>query len=219
MSNTFQIIIWNFELVVSRDPTQNWIWTNFPILKPWHEWITFNVLSLPYSNKLLPILPLNNHIKNRLKSCSIFFTVLPGCPNQPRIDFSYYEYVPRLICLLICVTKWTWSPKHFNKPESSQKVDGHEFHLFCLVDMRIFKVISRGAEHLFKECTVQAKVLLFLGPLLTLLNSLLNMSFLGHKDLVHMDCVYRSKLFYWLCKSHRLSFSFLALVDLFSCFH
>ena len=32
----------------------------------------------------------------------LFFTVLPGCPNQPRIDFSYYKYVPRLICLLIC---------------------------------------------------------------------------------------------------------------------
>ena len=28
--------------------------------------------------------------------------VRPGCPNQPRIDFSYYENVPRLICLLIC---------------------------------------------------------------------------------------------------------------------
>ena len=26
----------------------------------------------------------------------------PGCPNQPRIDFSYYKYDPRLICLLIC---------------------------------------------------------------------------------------------------------------------
>ena len=27
----------------------------------------------------------------------------PGCPNQARIDFSYYKYVPRLICLLICL--------------------------------------------------------------------------------------------------------------------
>ena len=35
-------------------------------------------------------------------SPKLFFTVLPGCPNQPRIDFSYYKYVPRLICLLIC---------------------------------------------------------------------------------------------------------------------
>ena len=26
----------------------------------------------------------------------------PGCPNQARIDFSYYEYIIRLICLLIC---------------------------------------------------------------------------------------------------------------------
>ena len=34
----------------------------------------------------------------------LFFTVLilPGCPNQPRSDFSYYKYVPRLIWLLIC---------------------------------------------------------------------------------------------------------------------
>ena len=32
----------------------------------------------------------------------LFFTVLHGCPNQPRIDFSYHKYVPRLICLLIC---------------------------------------------------------------------------------------------------------------------
>ena len=30
-----------------------------------------------------------------------------GCPNQPRIDFSYYKYVPRLICLLICGIKPT----------------------------------------------------------------------------------------------------------------
>ena len=33
---------------------------------------------------------------------TVFFTVLPGCPNQPRIDLSYYTYVQRLICLLIC---------------------------------------------------------------------------------------------------------------------
>ena len=40
----------------------------------------------------------------------IFFQYWPGCPNQPRIDFSYYKYVPRLICLLICAeqlfAKW-----------------------------------------------------------------------------------------------------------------
>ena len=32
----------------------------------------------------------------------LFFTVLPSCPNQPKIDSSYYKYVSRLICLLIC---------------------------------------------------------------------------------------------------------------------
>ena len=32
----------------------------------------------------------------------IFFQYWPGCPNQPRIDFLYYKYVLRLICLLIC---------------------------------------------------------------------------------------------------------------------
>ena len=32
-----------------------------------------------------------------------FFFSLGFCPNQPRIDFSYYKYVPtRHICLLIC---------------------------------------------------------------------------------------------------------------------
>ena len=31
-----------------------------------------------------------------------FFKYWPGCPNQPRIDFSYHKYVPRPICLLIC---------------------------------------------------------------------------------------------------------------------
>jgi hypothetical protein len=30
-----------------------------------------------------------------------FFQYWPGCPNQPRIGFLYYNYVPRLICLLI----------------------------------------------------------------------------------------------------------------------
>ena len=32
----------------------------------------------------------------------LFFMYWPGCPNQPRIGFSCYKYVPRLICLLIC---------------------------------------------------------------------------------------------------------------------
>ena len=32
---------------------------------------------------------------------NLFFTVQPS--PQPKIDFSYYKYVPRLICLLICV--------------------------------------------------------------------------------------------------------------------
>ena len=48
-----------------------------------------------------------NHKRTGLKSChnrpqTFFSQVWPGCPNQPRIDFSYYECVPRLICLLIC---------------------------------------------------------------------------------------------------------------------
>ena len=34
-----------------------------------------------------------------VKRTSVYW---PGCPNQPRIDFSYYEYIIRLICLLIC---------------------------------------------------------------------------------------------------------------------
>ena len=33
---------------------------------------------------------------------TFFSQVRPGCPNQPRIDFSYYKNVPRLVCLLIC---------------------------------------------------------------------------------------------------------------------
>ena len=33
---------------------------------------------------------------------TFFFKYWLGCPNQPRIDFSCYKYVPRLICLLIC---------------------------------------------------------------------------------------------------------------------
>ena len=36
---------------------------------------------------------------------NFFSQYWPGCPNQPRIDFSYYKYVPRLICLLICDTQ------------------------------------------------------------------------------------------------------------------
>ena len=44
----------------------------------------------------------------------LFFTVLPGCPNQPRIDFSYYKYVPRLFCLLICGTYSSGKSQIFN---------------------------------------------------------------------------------------------------------
>ena len=33
---------------------------------------------------------------------TFFSQVRPGCPIQLKIDFSYYEYVPRLICFLIC---------------------------------------------------------------------------------------------------------------------
>ena len=42
----------------------------------------------------------------------LFFKYWPGCPNQPRINFSCYKYVPRLICLLICGLQ---PNKHFNK--------------------------------------------------------------------------------------------------------
>ena len=47
------------------------------------------------------------HKKTSLKSCSYlaltcFFTAQPNPRPQPRIDFSYYRYVPRPICLLIC---------------------------------------------------------------------------------------------------------------------
>ena len=47
------------------------------------------------------------HEKNRPQKLLIisapnFSLYWPGCPNQPRIDFSCYKYVPRIICLLIC---------------------------------------------------------------------------------------------------------------------
>ena len=45
----------------------------------------------------------------------LFFQFWPSCPNQPRIDFSYYKYVPRLICLLICGLNCPTDP---NKPKS-----------------------------------------------------------------------------------------------------
>ena len=31
--------------------------------------------------------------------------------TQPKIDFSYYKYVPRQICLLICDTRGSPAPK------------------------------------------------------------------------------------------------------------
>jgi len=53
-----------------------------------------------FSKKKLNSFFAHENIKNRPQK--FFFTVLLSCPNQPRIDFSYYEYVPRFICLLIC---------------------------------------------------------------------------------------------------------------------
>ena len=48
-------------------------------------------------------LPIKTKKKNRPQKLHIispklfFFTVLPDCQNQPKIDFSYHKYVPRLI--------------------------------------------------------------------------------------------------------------------------
>ena len=39
---------------------------------------------------------------------TFFSQVRPSCPNPPRIDFSYYEYVPRFICLLICESNYNY---------------------------------------------------------------------------------------------------------------
>ena len=71
----------------------------------------FLVLTLQYFQKIFEfIFSLWKH-KKRASTVAhnwpqtFFSQVLPGCANQPRIDFSYYTYVPKLICLLICRMK------------------------------------------------------------------------------------------------------------------
>ena len=84
---------------------------------------------------------------------TFFSQVWPGCPNQPRIDFSYYKYVPRLICLLIC-----------GKQPSSQSNQGCVSTIYlCLfitmkrAEFRIFMICngntssSLPADKLFKD--------------------------------------------------------------------
>ena len=63
----------------------------------------------PYNifNKILNLFFIHENIKNGPQKLLIigpklFSQVRPGCPNQPRIDFSNYKYVPRLNCLRIC---------------------------------------------------------------------------------------------------------------------
>ena len=57
------------------------------------------------------LLFLHENIKKRASKVAhnplqtFFPQVLPDCPKQPRIDFSYYKYVPRLIYLLICAQR------------------------------------------------------------------------------------------------------------------
>ena len=45
---------------------------------------------------------------------NFFFMYWPGCPNQPRIDFSCHKYVPRRICSLICGANRLFVDKVFN---------------------------------------------------------------------------------------------------------
>ena len=60
---------------------------------------------------------------------TFFSQVQPGCPNQPRIDFSYYKYVPRLICLLICGHAALLC-FYFGKEKRLKKAGNHE--VWCL---------------------------------------------------------------------------------------
>ena len=68
----------------------------------------FSVRTLQYIQKKLNLFFAHENIKKRASKVAhnwprtFFSQVLPGCPNQPRIDFSYYKYVQRFICLLIC---------------------------------------------------------------------------------------------------------------------
>ena len=66
------------------------------------------VRTLQYFQKKLNLFFVHENLKNGpqmllIISPKLFFSQYwPDYPNQCRIDFSYYKYVPRLICLLIC---------------------------------------------------------------------------------------------------------------------
>jgi hypothetical protein len=61
-----------------------------------------------FSNEKSDLFLAHENIKKRASKVAhnrpqtFFSQYWSGCPNQPRIDFSYYKYGPRLICLLIC---------------------------------------------------------------------------------------------------------------------
>ena len=69
----------------------------------------FSVQTLQYFQKNFNLFFAHENIKKRASKVAynqpqtLFSQVQPVCPNQPKIDFSYYKYVTGLICLLICV--------------------------------------------------------------------------------------------------------------------
>ena len=91
----------------------------------------FSVQTLQYFQKKIKFIFCPWKLKKRASNVAhnqpqTFFSLYwPGCPNHPRIDSSYYKYVPRLICLLIC--GFNFLPKE-NTPSGLKKWLSHLFY-------------------------------------------------------------------------------------------
>jgi hypothetical protein len=82
---------------------------------------------------------------------TFFSEVRLGCSNQPKIDFSYCKYVPRLICLLICGLQLQINPLH-NTWNVNCK--GYEtiFAKTCLVENFSSDLVC--TKHLLMDCSL-----------------------------------------------------------------
>jgi hypothetical protein len=72
------------------------------------------------------------------KEICIYDSTGPAAKNQPRIDFSYNKYVPRLICLLICVVR-----------QGSSKLKKLCRHYLTALERTMF-LLSTFAEYRFR---------------------------------------------------------------------
>ena len=77
---------------------------------------------------------------------TFFAQAWPDCPNRTRIDFSYYKWVQRLICLLIC-ERTQYLPAPLTDKNIGTCYLGESYHELKQIVFEIETRISNGLWH------------------------------------------------------------------------